>query len=490
MICRRCGTQSQAERCPYCGAELLVQTETQKEEPSIMLNAYQPPVPSRPVQQIPRVKRVSGVRVFFAALALCLPLGYLFFDLYVVLGEALFRLTGEGTSLSLLVGRLFSFEYAGNSFSEIKSLTLGADLPLLELCGPLDLFNGGTEMLLPLLLVSLLCLGSAVLGLLLLFGGNRLLRRRLAVDLVTLFGGGAVISPLLGLLALRVADLAQGGLRLADMNARAVMPSLEALLVLGILVLLVPPAISTLRRAGAAQREELHHVSAPCCLLGAHSFGFAKGMAMLFTACALTVGVLFVILPILLQGTVPPISNSLGALAEDGKVFFTSLISVLRQEGTEVNLLGMIATLKDIVHLVFPVLSVLLMLLTLPVLSSIRSAKRHTLCTKRRQCRSLVCAGEHIRSLIMLPYVLHIVAQGLLLLLLSMCSGLVLHLDLGVVDGTTEQLYLLVGYVRTLCGVNTLYALLAAGGAICGTVAEQYCLKMIVLSHKQGEKRD
>ena len=26
MICRRCGTQSEKERCPYCGTELLVQT--------------------------------------------------------------------------------------------------------------------------------------------------------------------------------------------------------------------------------------------------------------------------------------------------------------------------------------------------------------------------------------------------------------------------------------------------------------------------------
>jgi hypothetical protein len=87
-----------------------------------------------------------------------------------------------------------------------------------------------------------------------------------------------------------------------------------------------------------------------------------------------------------------------------------------------------------------------------------------------------------------MPYVLHLALQGLLVLLLALCSGLVLHIDLGAVNATTEQMYLLVAYVRMLCGVNTLYALFAVGGALCGSIAQQYCMKMIVLSQKYCEE--
>ena len=508
MTCKRCGTQTEQERCPYCGTVLVVQAEPEVVEQPVEVTVCEPPAsppspdssnsPSRPApaRDVPKLPKVSGFRIFVAAFALLLPLAYLFFDLFAKLSDVLFEVGEQSAQIFVLANRLFSLQYAANSFEEIKFATLGNDEAILEFYTPFDIFGGAGNFLLPLVCVISLCAVSAIFGLLLLFRGRRLLRRRWFSGLVTLFGVGAVFSPLFALLLLRLIAMfdggllaaLDGGLLAADLQSRAILPTLETMLLLAILILLVLPALASLRRMSAALREESKPFGSFCASFGGRSFGFSKLMARFFLLIATTLCVFSLFFPVLVQGKLPSVSDAWQSLGEHSGSFFQSVLAILRSEGTEVDLVGMIGTVLDLVALCMPVLTGLMLLLLWRSFVRIRKAKRFILCAKKRQCRVLCNTGDRIGSLVRMPYVLHLVAQGVLVFLLSLCSGVLFHLDLGAVNGTTEQMYLLAAYVRMLCGVNTLYALFALGGALCGSIAQQYCMKMIVLSQKYCEE--
>ncbi len=481
MICRQCGTESNGLRCSYCGAALSQDAS----EETVELSAYTPPPEPRRVQEIPRVKKISSGRLFFAALMLLVPLVYLFIDTFVCLAKPLFEFSNGERTLSVLIERIFSFEYALNSYHEIEIATLGEDIDALSFYSVRTLANAGD--LLPAVCVLLGCvLLSALAGVLLLFFGKRLLRSRLRTDLVLFFGAAGAFAPLAGVIVLRLLLLAKGGFSGADLAMYRVMISVESLITLGICACVVLPALSVIRRAASGERDELVHVGLLGCVIGGRSFGFAKLLAFLSVLLTVALGVSFLIAPIFLQGEVPMVADAIAAIRADGAAFFDSLMALFDGEGGEMNFALAVSVVLNAAWLLLWGLLGLFALCAIPSLFRILRADKHTLCTKKRASRSLKCTQDRTRRIVLLPFLLTVLFQMFLLIFLAIASRFLVHFDLTAVGESLEMIYSFVAYIRMCCGTNTLYVLLAIGGfALCG-IAKHYANKLILLSQKDG----
>ncbi len=487
MICKQCGTQSPGDRCTHCGAVLA--TENAEKPQAISFSAPAVSEPARRSQNIPKIKAVSSFRLRFAALMMLLPLSYLFFDVFATVSDLLFEpsalsATGSGLTLSVLISHLISFEYTGVDASDIKAVIVGTEEGLVRLFSVRDLSATAT-LKLPLVTVLICVLLCAVMGVLLLLFGKRLVRYRAFADGCVLAGLLGALAPFVGLLALRLFTFLKGGDTAADVKMYRVMLSVESVLLIGVAACLLLPALLTVRRASAAQREELVHVNLPCYLLSGSSFALTKLLALLCTIGTLAVAGALLVLPVFMQGKLPAPAESFDHLLTHGDALGSSFTALMRGEGSALSFDMLSATLIDAAELFFLFMLFLGLLSLLPTVIRLLRAKRHTLCAERGQCRSLKRTGDRTRHLFFFPYGLFIVVQALFVLLLTFGSQLWLHLDLSAAGETTELFYILAAYARMLCGVNTLYWLLAFSGFALSALAHGFALKLILLSQKE-----
>ena len=248
MICKNCGTQARGRYCSYCGMPLY-EKERDGIDPPDEISPESPHTKKAEHAQVVHEERaehkkrkrykekkrgpIRFFRILLPILMLFLPLAYLFFDIYVRLADVLFEVGASGeTMLSALFGAVSSSEHAFLTVSEVKGLLLGSDMSLFQLVGARDVFVGGAlGVAVWLVLVpTLLC---AVMGVLLLISFGRFLRSRVFTDLLLFVAPAAGLSPLLGMLWLRLSALG-GGFAAADAAAEHTYLSMEALLLVGI----------------------------------------------------------------------------------------------------------------------------------------------------------------------------------------------------------------------------------------------------------------
>ena len=485
MICKYCGTESTGKTCSHCGRSLLdppVSVTSQKSEPT----EEKQPEAHEEKKQKKKPYRLRFSRILLPTLSLFLPLVYFFTDVYTRLADVLFTSDAAGKSLiSVLVDRLSSAEYGMNTMQELQVITLGSDAPLYRAISFAGRAEAG-ELLIPLWIVLGFSIASAVMGVLLLFSGGKILNSR-ATDLVVLAGVGASFSPLCGLLYLRLYYFFQGGLATADAAMRMYTLSVESVLMIGLSICMILPSVAALRREAAALRNSRVYVLTPWHRIGGRSFNLTRLIAMaLIGACAF-LGLLQMFLPILPMGHLFKMGTAWESIAADFKTFASSLWALLSAQAAEANFATLTATLMDLVFVFLGPCIIFSLLFLFFSFWSVFLARRRNLCEKRGKCRSICKVGRRLRFLYLLPYWCYTAAQIFLVVVLLFGTKIVFHVDMGAVSGTMSLVYMLIGYVKELCSTNTLYAILGCVGALLWHSAQNVSCRLIDLScHSNG----
>ena len=492
MICQKCGTQSKGRFCTYCGMPLY---ESEQKTPHV--------VEAPPKQEdkredkkeaapaaapaAPRMRRVRFFRILPCILMLFLPLAYLFFDLYIRLPDALYATDAAGhTRLAMLFSAASSADYTFLSLQELTELVLGADVPLWRAITAGDLMCGGA-LGAAVWIVAVLSLLSAAFGVLLLLSFGRVLRSRLVTDMTLLVGLAAAFSPLMGLLWMRLSALG-GGLAAADAAVAGTFLSVESAMLVGIAACFSVPALSVLRKEAARARTEQAYVPILYDLVGGRSFFLCRMLALLSIGLGVLLCAVMLFLPILTTGRLTELSSVKQSLISGLQGIAASLRAILASKGAEVDFSAMTALLLDSVYLLqLPILGMCAVGLVPAVLRVLFARKGH-LAGHKGACRSLEKNGARVRRLLLAPFVCFMVAHMMLIALWLLCSTLVVRVDFGDVEGMLRLLYLTAGYVGTLSGTNTLYALLAFAGSLSWHAAGNFSAKLISLSHAECTK--
>ena len=481
MICKKCGTQTAgALFCTHCGAILY-----DEQEGNTLHTGENPPADiSTKQERIQPKKRGRAIRfgrLILPALLLFYPLIYFFVDLFIQLPDALFA-TGEGGKL--LLAELFSMaadsEFSFLSLSELSRLALGGEVPLYRAFRAFDLLGAGLGFV-PLWLVAVPSALSVVMGLLLLVTKGGTLRSRFFADLTLFAGYFSAFSPALGMLWIRASALG-GGFAAADTAAVQTFLSVEATLLVGIAACFMLPALSALRHAMANSHGMILYVPRGYGMLGGRSFAATRALAIAAICAffALTASLLF--LPILTTGRLTALSAVKQSLLTGISSFAASIKAILGAKGAEVDFFEMTQSLLDAVYLLqIPLLLLSAIGALSLVLTVVFDAKKRIFGHKRKYA-CLSGGSWELSRIFLSPYFFYVFVQCVLVVLWFSCSSLVVRVDFSNVGEMLQILYLTVGYVRTLCGTNTLYALLCAAALLLAAFAGNLCRKLANLS--------
>ena len=481
MICKSCGTESKGKRCPHCGEKLSLDSA------STTSAAVDSDAAARKPKRLPPL---SLKMVFWQAIALFLPLAYLFFNVFICLSNSFFSFSTTGEMhLHRFIERLADRTYETNVVGEIMELTLGEAVTAFDTVSPFFYLNAERAaqislFVLPVLVITAFVLICAAAGVLLFLTGGRILRVRAFCNL-TFFGGvGATFAPLLGLLLLRLQYCMDGGLAAADMQMQRVIPSMEAICVMGILMCTLLPALASLRRIAAYAAKERDFVCFPYRFLAKRPFAVSKIMALLAALAAVALAVGFVMLPISIPQATQDLLGIRQVIEKDVKAIGSLAKELLARNGA--------ISFTRIADAVFGVVGWAWMIFVLfgglrVLLSLLRVlfVKRSSLLKKKRKQKTVRKLSLAVRNTIFAPFIVFIVAQVIMCVVLLLFSPITMHLDFSCVDDTLSIVYLTIAYVRTLGATNTLYALLAMLGILFWHTADQAGAALIVRSAKE-----
>lgn len=480
MICKNCGTEGKGKFCAHCGERLCANGASVSSSPT--------PISTKPTKKARRLPTVSLKMVFWQSIALLLPLAYLFFDVFVFLSDSLFSHSASGgMNLHRLVQHLLNLSYETNAVGEIVELTVGESVTVFQALSPCFLFSAtgamgiSASLALCVAVIAVLALLCAASGVLLLFTGGRILRVRAFCDLTLLFGVGATFAPALGMLLLRLQCCFEVGLAAADARMQHVLPSLEALCIMGILVCVLLPALTSLRRLAAHARGERAFVCFPYRFLTKRSFKFPKIMLLLCMLGLVALVGCFLYMPITTSATGQSAIDSLQGIGKDWEAALAALKTLFAREGDTLAVeavLRLAGSAWIVFVLLFAILGVLSLLRVLFV-------RRDSLQKKKRKQRAVKKAAVAIRSTALAPFITFFAVQAILCVVLLFFSPIAMHLNFSNVNETLSVVYLTLAYVRTLGGTNTLYAFLAAGGFLLWHMADGAVSALIVQASKQ-----
>ncbi len=407
--------------------------------------------------------------VFWQAVALLLPMAYLFFDAFAVLADQLFLRSLSGSmNLTRLMERLSTALYAGNTVGEITEATLGEAVPIWQSVSFASLLRGDEPSLtlwLPLAITALMILLCAVCAFLLLFTGGRILRLRSFTNLTLLCGTGAAFVPLLGGFALRLVYCFDRGIEDADAMMQRIIPSVEHLCIMGILVCALLPALASLKSISAYARRQNKFLNAPFGALEKSSFRLKKILLLLSLLAAAAAVICFFCLPISTQGalSISTIKNDFTACYH---AVTTARNALAAGNGATVNFLSVAQAL---LLTEIPFAGAVLLLSCLPLLITlcrVLTLRAKESAQKKSAKRILERAGKNVRGVILAPYVSFVAVQAVTVLFLLFFTPVLAHINFSNVEQTLSVLYLTVAYVRAMGGTGTLYALMAASGML------------------------
>lgn len=494
MICKHCGTESADKFCPHCGRpliELSGATPPLREKPAEPEKKEAQPQPEekRAEEKRSRKKpyRLRFSHIFFPVLTFFLPLVYFFTDVYARLAPQLFATDAAGNTLiSVLVDRLSSAEFGMNTLKELQVITLGTSAPLYEAVSFAGRGSAG-ELLVPLYVVLGFSVAAALLGALLLVSGGRILRSSFWADLAIFAGVGATFSPLAGLLYLRFYHFFTGGFAAADAAMHVYSLSVDSILMIGILLFTLLPSVAALRREAASLRNSKAYVLAPYRRMGGRSFVLTRMLTAVAIGICAFLGLLQMFLPILPLGHLFQLGTAWDAVAANFSNFTASLGALITAKAAEADFAALTAITMELVFVFLGPLILFSLIFVIFSLLSVLFSRRRNLCDKRGKCRSLQKVGRRLRRLYLIPFWCYTAVQIFLVMVLLFCTKIVFHVDLGAVSTTMTLVYLLMGHVKALCGTNTLFALIATGGALLWHTAQNLALRLIDLScHSNG----
>lgn len=465
MICSKCGIESKDDFCPRCGEQLRAG--------AVKMTAAEltpPPASEAPVSKKRRKPPLRMKMVIWPAIALFLPLAYLFFDFLVLLSEGLFAaMPTGGTYLSELMRCLSDVSFATNSLGELTEATFGETVALLTHVSPVSILPAiaaGNKDLLPLLLpvalTALLALGCAACGVLLILTGGRILRLRLYRDLTLFVGGAATFAPLLGNLLLRVIYCMGKGTEAADAAMLRVLPSLESLCIMGILACALLPALGALRGLGAYSDRAQVHVGFPFRVIARSSYRFKKVLILLFSMLFLVLIGAILCLPVTHLGGVGRMGDVKAAVVTAWDGVIVALARMSMGGGVEFDTFARdLLSLSVFIGLglmLFGVLNVLLALLRVMLTG------RDRLAAKKGPKRALRELSDQIRAAVFSLFGCVVVLQLVQIAVWLFVTPAAAHVDFSNASETVSLLYLAMGQARLLGGTTTVYAFAATVG--------------------------
>ena len=471
VICKNCGTQFTGAYCSHCG---------HKGESEV----YQPPAPPAEVTVKPVAKgaeknkkkrtKARGSRrpirfkmVFWQAIVMLSPLAYFFIDLFIQLQKSLCEVVDGGkTGLSLLFSYLASPEYSDNTVSDIVKSLIG-DNALLERISARTLFTGGgSELMLPLLVTLAFALLSAVMAMLLLITGGRILHAPFAVDLCILGGVGATFAPLLSTLLMRVSFFFAGGAAAADAAMLCVTPSVQSILLMLLLAAVLLPATRSIAKLGAYLKREEHYVVLPFRLVKRASFNLVRAFAGAAMALSLLLVLSYLFLPVTSEGDLLAFAGAWKSFSADLTALCKSIWAIISGGATTPDfaaLASMLIKFFFFLQIPFLVVGFIVVLATFIRLWRMRP---DTLCDRKNDRARLTKIGGRIRHIVLRPFKTFVTLQAILFFLLLFLSPVATHLDFSNIEETLSVLYLTLASVKAFCGTTTVYAFLALLGAL------------------------
>lgn len=501
MICKSCGTECRGACCSHCGAPLVNEAfsntpapsppladnvKAEEQTPAVTAVASTAPVS---VEKAPssvgktRAKRkkkqkqigpkIKMRQIFFPSLVLLLPLFYLFLDVFVCYSDALYVQQEGISALSGFIARLASAEFAANPVSDLIIANFGGDavlfdtLTLKQILSATDIYR---PFVLPVALLTILSALSALCGIVTLFSKGKVLRVRAFADAVVTCGLLGALAPLLAGILFRLSHAVSGGFAGADAAMRLFGYSIEVILLCGISLALMLPAVRSLRRAAAGQEI---YLTAPYRLLG-KSIGLTR-----------LLGVISALLAIVLSLLALTVEIATGTTLLDA--CFDALDSVdanataLRGAfgGDDITLPA-----RELYSLVLlPLLPIVVFSTLCAVIATLRIllARSTKIATKKRRRQALMQTGSVLRgnatSLLTLYVVFYVLA-----VLFWLAMGVKAHVDIALVSDTLTVLYLLIAQVKLCAPLYTASVLFAALSLLFGTVAGNFAKAFVVKS--------
>ncbi|MBR6727346.1 MAG: hypothetical protein IKM08_04055 [Clostridia bacterium] len=450
------------------------------------------PAPARKPEQPLQIKNV-----IWPAIALLLPLLYLFFELFAVLSAEL----AEPGVMTKIITDLTGGNLDAVKIGDMAEAAGGDGVSLYRAFSPFgllqELFRGGSAgaaWWIPAMLVAAFSLACAVLGIVLLISRGKSLRSAGFNSALAIFGTGAVFAPLLGQLSLLLYFLCTLGLDGANAAMQCVAISPGALLIMLILLCTLAPSLAALRAlsAKADGTEEyplFPYRSAPKC-----SYKGLKIATLILLGCALTVLLLYLLLPITQAGSLldyfklmlggeegSPLGGWFTELSTDMGLLFTNTPN-------SVNPLELVALVMT--HAPFLVLCVLLCVLVHAIVSFIRMViMKEDVPTYNKTAKGLIRSlPVRLRNFVIAPLLCYVACQAFLTVLLLFCSPVLAHLDFTNVEECLNAFYVSVFYLKQAGGLSATFSLVALGAAMLWVNLRQVTLAMLVRTGKKTKK--
>ena len=492
MICKSCGTECRGTHCSHCGAPLVNEAFSAPPAPAPLTDnassstltaaASTAPVsvekaPSsvgktrakRKKKQNKSYPKIRMRQIFFPSLMLFLPLFYLFLDVFVCYSDALYVQQDGVSALSHFIVRLASAEFAANPVSDLIIANFGGNAALLDTLTVKEILSATDTyrpFVLPAALLAVLSVLSAICGIVTLFSGGKVLRVRAVADTVVMGGLLGALAPLFAGILFRVPYVLSGGLAGADAAMCLFGYSIEVILLCGISLTLMLPAVRSLRRAVAGEGL---YLTAPYRLLG-KKIGLTRFLGVLSALLAIGLS---------LFALTAQITEEIGIYIEGVDTNITALLGIF-DGGDMTKLCQGLYGLMILLLLLFAVFSTLrAVMATLRLLL----AKPSKIAVKKRRRQALMRTGKVLRGNAIRLLTLYVVFCVLAVLLL-LAMGAKSHVEIASVSDTLAVVYLLIAWVKLCAPLYTGCVLFSALSILFATVAEN-CAKAFVAGSAQ-----
>jgi len=260
----------------------------------------------------------------------------------------------------------------------------------------------------------------------------------------------------------------------------AVSLSVEAVLIMGVLLSLQLPAVCKLMRTGAGARGDCAVLVAPFSAM--KSYVLCRRIATVATLLVLAVSGSYFLLDILNVGGLADWSGAWQAAVDELKVLAEAVSSTITGGGAALTVMAVGAPVLKLCFFVLTPLVAFFMLCCLFSLLRVARTDYSVLLVNRSARFGLREVMQRTRRAVAVPFYVLLIMQGLLTVLVIAATPLLQRVSFGDIEGTLQVIYLTVSRVRFMGTYTTLFALLLLLGIVLAVVAGSCSRRMLSIT--------